>query len=131
MPPLSPADGFLRLPLDEVLSLDLHHLMSGVDADAPVADDAGHDRCGRAASISGFTEWASSGAPGVSIGWDWRLDAAQVSFVRVGLPRSNLLLVDDLGHDYAWDRNLEVLATVVDAMPWSRRTQRAVTTRMS
>ncbi|MGO3130285.1 MAG: DUF4902 domain-containing protein [Alcaligenes sp.] len=119
-------DGFLRIPLDELLSIPLAHLVSGLDEEEP------HDlqRCGAVTSIEGYTEWVSEDTQTpISLGWDWRLDRlgnGEVTCVRVGLPRSNVMLVDGSNQDYGWDRNLRALASVVDALSWSEQTRSAV-----
>ena len=112
---LSP-DGLIRLTVDQLLSTPLEHLVSGVDPDP----DAVPAACGRQTSLSGYTEWISTQDPTISIGWDWRLQtlAAGVRWVRVGLPRSNLMLTQDSGADASWHGNLEILGTVVDALAW-------------
>ncbi len=112
---LSP-DGLIRLSIDQLLSTPLEHLVSGVDPDSHVLPAA----CGTRASLSGYTEWVSTRDPTISIGWDWRLQtlAAGVRWVRVGLPRSNLMLTQDTGADTSWHGNLEILGTVVDALAW-------------
>lgn len=122
-------DGFFRIALDDLLSVNLTHLVSGLDEDDP----AETHHCGTATSIMGYTEWIGE-APGaaISLGWDWRLEQHQlggVTCVRVGLPRSNVMLVDAKNRDYGWNRNLEALATVVDAMPWSNQTKWAIQLR--
>lgn len=112
---LSP-DGLIRLTVDQLLSTPLEHLVSGVDPDP----DAVLAACGRQTSLCGYTEWISTQDPTISIGWDWRLQtmAAGVRWVRVGLPRSNLMLTQDTGADASWHGNLEILGTVVDALAW-------------
>ncbi|MFT4101586.1 MAG: DUF4902 domain-containing protein [Burkholderiaceae bacterium] len=121
-----PDDGFLRIVLDELLSVRLTHLVSGLDDHEP----PGRHRCGTRTSIMGYTEWAGQGDGAlISLGWDWRLELQRgggVGCVRVGLPRSNVMLVDSVNRDYGWDRNLEALAGVVDAIPWSGATRRAI-----
>jgi len=47
----------------------------------------------------------------------------------MGLPRSNVMLVDAAGYDAGWERNLELLATVVDALPWRELIPEAVEAR--
>lgn len=113
------ADGFLRLSLDEILDVRMEHLLSGFVPEPPETA-----RCGTPTSICGFSEWASCSLPRLSLGWDWRLCwmPGVVGFVRVGLPRSNVMLVDRHGVDYVWQRNLEILGTVVDALPWRNDT---------
>ena len=112
---LSP-DGLIRLTVDQLLSTPLEHLVSGVDLDPNTVPAA----CGTQTSLSGYTEWISSRDPAISIGWDWRLQplASGVRWVRVGLPRSNLMLTQDTGADTSWQGNLEILGTVVDALAW-------------
>jgi len=120
-------DGFLRLPLETILSTPLIHVVSALDDD----DHVDPPECGHQTSITGYTEWASVSDPRVSLGWDWRLDAehGHVTCVRVGLPRSNVMLIDAAERDYGWDKNLAILATVVDAIPWVEPTCRAVNER--
>lgn len=119
-------DGFLRITLDELLSLRLIHFMSGLDEEDP----HGMPHCGTVTSIMGYTEWVSEGAVAtISLGWDWRLDqhyCGEVACVRIGFPRSNVMLVDAASRDYGWNRNLEALASVVDALPWSDQTRQAI-----
>lgn len=120
-------DGFLRIALNDLLAVNLTHFVSGLDEDGPVEIRL----CGTVTSIMGYTEWIGE-APGatISLGWDWRLEPHQLggaTCVRVGLPRSNVMLVDAKSRDdYGWSRNLEALATVVDAMPWPDQIQRAI-----
>lgn len=119
-------DGFLRIALSDLLSVHLTHLISGLDDDDPREPQ----RCGTMTSIMGYTEWVGGEPTAViSLGWDWRLDqdvCGDVTCVRVGLPRSNIMLVDASNRDYGWSRNLEILATVVDAIPWADQTQKAL-----
>lgn len=116
-------DGFLRLSLDEMFDLRLEHLLSGFDP-----DPAEYRRCGSATNLYGYSEWVSRVVPSLSLGWDWRVVCVQgaASLVRVGLPRSNVLLIDGEGVDFGWMRNLEILGTLVDALPWRDDTPRAL-----
>ena len=123
---LSP-DGLIRLTLDQLLSTPLEHLVSGVDVEiqSPTAG------CGRQTSLSGYTEWISTQDPTISIGWDWRMQASANGprWIRVGLPRSNLMLMQDTGSDASWHGNLEILGTVVDALAWREIMPTAVAAR--
>lgn len=121
--PLSSTDGFVRLSLDAILCLRLEHMLSGLEHDQQKSA-----RCGTPTTICGFSEWVSSPTPRLSLGWDWRLSFEQgmVGLVRVGLPRSNVMLIDSQGSDYDWQRNLEMLGTVVDALPWRADTRRTL-----
>ena len=113
------ADGFLRMTLEDVLSLSFIHLTSGVDEHF----DDGVDRCGSRTTISGYTEWIAANAA-VTVGWDWIVVAEQ--WIRVGPPRSNVLLVDPADHAYDWAKNEAVLGTVVDAIPWQEQACAAI-----
>ncbi len=120
-------DGFLRIALSDLLSVNLTHLVSGLNV------VSGMQQCGTVSSITGYTEWVGETPEAtISLGWDWRLEpdaCGDVNCVRVGLPYSNVMLVDAANRDYGWNRNLEILATVVDAMPWADQTQRAIQQR--
>lgn len=116
-------DGFVRVSLDTMLSLPMRHLMSGLDEDT-----LAQRRCGTPTSISGYMEWVGTSIPHISLGWDWRLEIVNgvMRYVRVGLPRSNVMLIDDRHFDYGWQRNLQALATVVDALQWRERASRLI-----
>lgn len=126
---LSP-DGLLRLSLDELLSLPIEHLVSGVDTELAGACPVALRECGRQTVISGYTEWVSASSPAVSIGWDWQLQLSQAQqtfeWARLGQPRTNVMLVYAAGGDTGWIKNLELLTTVVDALPWQDHLVRAV-----
>jgi hypothetical protein len=123
----SMSDGFLRLPLDAVLSIQWIHLLSGLDD----INSNGTGLCGQATSLTGYTEWLSASAPIVTLGWDWAMGTrnGESHCVRTSLPRTNLMLVDGRRHDYGWTINLEAMALVVDTMPWKSETCRAVNQR--
>ena len=119
-------DGLIRLSIDELLSMPIVHLISGVDM-----EDAHNKVCGQETSISGYTEWVSSSTPPVSIGWDWCImpSASHPHWIRVGAPRSNVMLVYATGDDAGWSKNLEILSTVVDALPWREQIPQVVAAR--
>ena len=123
---LSP-DGLIRLTLDQLLSTPLEHLVSGVDLE----ENSRTTACGRLTSLSGYTEWVSANDPAITLGWDWRLLTSinGPRWVRVGLPRSNLMLMQDTGRDTSWHGNLEILGTVVDALAWREAMPDAVAIR--
>lgn len=88
--------------------------------------------CGTLTSLSGYTEWISTKTPMISIGWDWCLQVSVttgVRWIRVGLPRSNLLLTHDSGYDTTWHGNLEILGTIVDALAWREALPAVVASR--
>ncbi len=109
-------DGFLRLALDSVLGSKFVHLMSEL---SPYAQ--GCTGTPRIDWVSGFSEWHSQDLRPISIGWDWSVfvdERNELALERVGPLRSNVMLVDGHGQDYGWLESLEVLGTVVDALPW-------------
>ncbi|MGE8454341.1 MAG: DUF4902 domain-containing protein [Pseudomonadales bacterium] len=109
-------DGFLRIQLGSVLTSRFAHLFSDV-APSDVKSLAGDEGM---VVASGFSEWHSLDPRAISLGWDWEIKASrtEMALVRVGLPRSNVMLVDRKGRDFGWLESLEALATVVDALPW-------------
>lgn len=111
-------DGYLRLKTQELGRIPLQHLISDVDEDA-VDQEA---RCGAAATLSGYTEWTSPAEPSLSIGWDWEWKAlpGATGVVRLGLPRTNILVVSDSSVPLPWEDSLEVLANLIDAIDWQR-----------
>jgi hypothetical protein len=121
-------DGCIRLTLETLLSLPLKHLMSGIDDTQPNDTHA----CGKSTSLSGYTEWLSTTEPVITMGWDVALDTTSSVgplWVRVGLPRTNVRLINTDATDMEWHRNLQALATVVDALPWQQEISRAIAER--
>jgi hypothetical protein len=110
-----PNDGLIRLLPDALDSLDLVHLISGLDEDAPASASAAV-----ATTISGYTEWITHSAPAVTLGWDWQMLGAssRVLLRRVGEPRSNLMIVDDEGDDLGHERSSAVLEQWIDIFRW-------------
>lgn len=108
------AEGLIRISIAELLQVPFTHLMSGYDDDLPAVP------CGSSTHISGYTEWVSAQQPAITIGWDWTINTINPPpfWQRVGLPRTNVLLVDEHGQDKPWEISLEHLATVADALPW-------------
>jgi len=53
------------------------------------------------------------------LSWDWKLKIRGLQFecVRVSLPHTNIMLVDQWNRDYGWTASLDALARVIDAMP--------------
>ena len=119
-------DGYMRLTLDEVLSVQFEHLVSGLDEDGEVAVP-----CGAPTTISGYTEWVGQTDPPLTVGWDWVVEPGRgnAQWRRVGLPRTNVLLVDCSSGDFDWHISLEVLGTVVDTLAWQDQTKSAIEMR--
>ena len=121
------SDGLVHLSIDELLSIPLSHLISGLDGDQGDCNAI----CGHGTSISGYTEWVSTSTPSITIGWDWCIRSTVWAhyWARVGTPRSNVMLVYGAGEDAGWDKNLEILSTIVDSLPWREQVPQAVASR--
>jgi Domain of unknown function (DUF4902) len=123
-------DGLLRLRQQDLGSLTLIHLISGIDEDAV---DQADTRCGAGTTLCGYTEWISTQEPNLTLGWDWHLDAhpAAPRVVRQGLPRTNVLVVSGEQNPLPWDESLEVLASFIDTFDWNTPAFDAVCKRYS
>lgn len=115
------------MSIAELLSTPITHLVSGVD----VEDCQKLGTCGKATSLSGYTEWVSIQEPIISIGWDWCIQPTSSGLLwsRVGFPSSNVILIEDAGRDAGWKRSRDILATVVDALPWREQLPQVLATR--
>jgi len=78
--------------------------------------------------ITGYTEWVSHGTPAISIGWDWELIGVQgkAQLVLTGTPASNLMFVDQHGHDLGSEQTRLLTATWLNTFPWQTETLSAV-----
>ena len=129
------AMGQVQVSVKELLALRLKHLFSAVDIKP--ADALGKQRCGSITTISGYTEWLGDADLPISIGWDWCIGiqlfsmrceppAQAAHWLRDDLPRTNIQVVDEHGCALAWEDNLRVLATWVDAQAWQSDVAKAV-----
>lgn len=109
-------DGQIRLSIPELTLVRLVHLISGMDEDIPECIQSG----AVASAITGYTEWVSTDVPTITIGWDWQIQTLnnQVSLKRLGEPRSNLILQDNIGVDLGQQNADRILSDWVDAMEW-------------
>ena len=123
-------DGHLRLPGDVLGHLALQHLVSGLDSSIEPQVER---MCGCRTVIAGYTEWIDEVHPHLSVGWDWSLqvDGDTVRCARVGLPYSNLMLVDAGWRDIGVQETLHCLARAIDRFPWQAATQEAVAAKYS
>ena len=110
------ATGQVRATVEDLLNVQFLHLFSGLDTE--VGDPS--KGCGRPTAISGFTEWIGQSLAPISIGWDWHSEVTgnAVRLSRVDCPRTNVQLTNSDGQDFAWEQNLQILGTIVDALPW-------------
>ena len=110
------SDGYLRMRAQELSRIPLRHLISNI-VDEPAVEG---QRCDAATMLSGYTEWISPANPSLSIGWDWQWSAVpgKAGIVRLGLPRTNILLVSETSVPLPWDDSLEALAQYIDNIDW-------------
>ncbi len=122
------SDGYVRLSMATLQSLPLTHLISALDE----YDGETHAGEGAtAAFICGYTEWVSNTVPVVSIGWDWQLQclSPKTTFMRVGEPRSNVMLTDPSGRDIGAEKTATWLEIIIDELEWQGEVDRAIRTR--
>lgn len=112
------ADGLLRVHQRKLDAMTLVHLISGIDDDV-LAEGA--PRCGGGTTLSGYTEWISADEPGLTLGWDWQLEthSSAPRVVRLGMPRTNVLVLRGEQDPLPWEQSLEVLASFIDAFDWN------------
>jgi hypothetical protein len=117
-------DGYLRLTFESFRQVKIVHLFSGTDADRPSAMGSGAS----SHPITGYTEWVSHGTPAISIGWDWELTGAQgkAQLIQTGKPASNLMFVDQYGHDLGSEQTKLLTAAWLNTFTWQTETLRAV-----
>jgi len=114
------ADGYARLTLATFYMIRLVHLFSELDPDA--AASAASPTGASAATIVGFTEWASETVPALSLGWNWRLVTgnAPPRYERDGEVRSNIMLIDASRLDYGAVGTDALLREAINALDWQR-----------
>jgi len=104
-------DGFIRMVFGDLMRTRLFHLVSINEENSFAAPYT---------KMFGYTEWVSQTPSVVSIGWDWKLkhDDRVIDIVRTGLPRSNLMLMDDLERDVGLDQTLHLICQKIDSIGW-------------
>ena len=109
-------EGLLCMCQSDLGALQLTHLFSGMDE-----DDASVGACGRVTTLSGYTEWISPQSASLTLGWDWQLDAGvgKPPVTRLGLPRTNIQVLDGVMRPLPWDDSLQVLADFIDSIEWA------------
>lgn len=121
------ADGYIRMTLAQLQTLELHHLITGLDEDAPApAGDAALSTV-----ITGYTEWITPGQPAITLGWDWQMElhGAQLGLRRLGEPRGNVMLLDGNQNDLGQQASARLLAILVDGLDWQPAALRHVRSR--
>lgn len=106
-------DGFIRMNENQLMNYPLQHLISTVES-TQIEDSQ--------ILYYGFTEWATSLTPALSTGWDWEFVEQDgiASLKRIGLPRSNIMIVDVSGADIGFDVTETVIEKKIDTLFWEQ-----------
>jgi hypothetical protein len=117
-------DGYIRMKFESFQQTEIVHLISGIDDDRPATSGVG----AYVSAITGYTEWISNWSPAITIGWDWKLTGVQgtARLVHDGVPGSNLMFVDQHGHDYGSEQTQKLLLAWLDAFNWQTTTLRTI-----
>lgn len=113
-------DGYIRISNSTLSRLQFDHIFSDID-------DSHRDYSMQESEIcvlSGYTEWISLCVPVVSIGWDWcaSTDLQRGIYVRSGVPRSNIMLVDCCMNDLGLSETVKVIENLIDTFNWQEKT---------
>jgi hypothetical protein len=121
------ADSYIRVPLARLLDVPLIHLLSSLDETRPDSTPFVTNVC----TISGYTEWITTTTPAITIGWDWEQTVRNSvsNYVRVGNPRSNLMLLDDRERDLGYGASAVLLGSLVDTLLWQTEVNQAINAR--
>ncbi|MEQ1161612.1 DUF4902 domain-containing protein [Acinetobacter calcoaceticus] len=106
-------DGFIRMNENQLMNYPLQHLISTVES-TQIEDSQ--------ILYYGFTEWATSLTPALSTGWDWEFVEQDgiASLKRIGLPRSNIMIVDISGADIGFDVTETLIEKKIDTLFWEQ-----------
>ena len=104
-------DGFVRMSFTDLMSESLSHLIS-VKEETKESEPF--------TIIFGYTEWVNVTVPIMSVGWDWKMsyDDRFVNVVRVGQPRSNVMLLDYMQCDIGIDHTESLMNQKIDTIGW-------------
>ena len=107
------ADGFIRLNENQLMNYPLQHLISIVES-TQIEDSQ--------ILYYGFTEWTTSLTPALSTGWDWEFIEYNgiTSIKRIGLPRSNIMIVDVSGTDIGFEVTETLIEKKIDTLFWEQ-----------
>ncbi|WP_373883575.1 DUF4902 domain-containing protein [Acinetobacter pittii] len=107
------ADGFIRMNENQLMNYPLQHLISIVET-TQIKDSQ--------ILYYGFTEWVTSLTPALSTGWDWEFIEYNgiTSIKRIGLPRSNIMLVDVSGTDIGFEVTETLIEKKIDTLFWEQ-----------
>jgi hypothetical protein len=118
IPTLS-ADGYIRLNLQQLTQVQLHHLHSSL-----YTEHNPDQACATSMTdIEGYTEWVSQSQPCISIGWDWQVQyrTGATHYSMVGKPFTNLLLQNNQQQDFSTDESLSIQAIWLNTLNWQEK----------
>lgn len=118
-------NGYVRLSYADLQAVRLIHWISGLD-EAPATTIS---RGAILTVITGYTEWVGDSV--ITIGWDWRMDAAHNSVLlhRSGKPRSNVMIRDAQGADVGPVKTIALLEAFIDALEWQCEVRKSIDIR--
>lgn len=113
---ITSSDGLLRYSLNDFLKVPLTHLMSDLHHEAQPDKEVDDT----VTLITGFTEWGTEIFPCISIGWDWQLTYFKQTpkYSIIGLPFSNIQIIDGNHNDIEFHNNIKLLNIIVDMLAW-------------
>jgi hypothetical protein len=119
--------GYIRLSVAQLQDIQIIHLISGMDEDAPLELPHGAVQT----AISGYTEWISNGGPVITIGWDWQmqLENTHVLLRRIGMPSSNVMLQTNSQLDLGHAKTASILESFIDGIDWQKETLQSINIR--
>lgn len=117
--PIISADGHIRLSLQQLANLELHHLYSSLYDE----QNLNLSNTSSLTDIQGFTEWVSDTTPSISVGWDWQVhyQTGTTGYSMMGLPFSNLLLKNNQEQDFSIDESMSMLAIWLNSLKWQEK----------
>ncbi|MBJ9424314.1 DUF4902 domain-containing protein [Acinetobacter seifertii] len=118
------ADGFIRMNENQLMNHPLRHILSIVES-IQIEDSQ--------IFYYGFTEWATLKTPALSTGWDWVFieQNGSASLKRIGLPRSNIMIVDVSGTDIGFDVSGSLIEKKIDSLFWEQFIYAQINTRLT
>ncbi|NUF36831.1 DUF4902 domain-containing protein [Acinetobacter lactucae] len=117
------ADGFIRMNENQLMNYSLQHVLSIVESTQ--IEDSQIAYCG-------FTEWATLKTPALSTGWDWEFieENGFASLKRIGIPRSNIMIVDVSGTDIGFEVTESLIEKKIDTLFWEQFIYAQINTRL-
>jgi hypothetical protein len=123
-------DHLVRVSASELEHLRLEHLESGIDSpDDDFATPAALLGA-EPTEFTGYTEWVGAVDAGVSVGWDWVVNARlSLLTLRPGTIRTTLMLVDEHGAPLGHDATAQCLHDHLTRWAWQSKVLEALDSR--